>query len=242
MKMPEIKIPTPFLVTVDDVGWWNGRDGSEINQPFRTGMSRDHVPEDYRALATLGKALDMRIPAGLVLCEWDERNLLRQLPSATWMGDRWQVPFVNGAHKEEAVDILKEASSYIEPALHGVGHEFWIDGRMDRSEFHTSSGRMRHGDEVKKHLEYFFKLLARNDLDSGVRLFIPPALNHSFGNGDTGFQGIAGSFGIRLVTLLFQRIRCRIPPQYGNVGWECGVTVVDRGEAPIPWNGVAPCA
>ncbi|MCG8617157.1 MAG: hypothetical protein MI802_13140, partial [Desulfobacterales bacterium] len=128
----------------------------------------------------------------------------------------------------------------IEPSLHGVGHEFWINGRMNRSEFHTASGRMRHGDEVKRHLEYFFRLMNKNHLDSEMRLYIPPALNHSFGYGKNGFQAIAGTFGIQLVTLMFNRARCRVSPQFDKVGWESGVVLIDRGASPVPWNRIAP--
>ena len=238
--MPDISIPSPLLVTVDDVGWWDGRDGSARNQPFRTGMHRHHAPEDYRALAALGKALHMRIPAGFVLCEWDQANALRSLPSATWMGHQWQTPFRNRAQLEAAASIINEAAPYIEPALHGVGHEFWIDGRMDRSEFHNSDGRMRHPDEVEKHLEFFFRLMAQNHLDSDVRIFMPPALNHGFGKGPSGFQKIAASFGIRYVSLAFDRARCHVPPQLKNVGWENRVVLMDRGPSPVDWNRVAP--
>ncbi len=238
--MFDIKIPSPFLVTIDDVGWWSGRDGSAEHQPFRTGIEREHVPEDYRALGELGKALNMKIPTGFVLCEWDGTNMLKQLPSATWMGKQWQVPFTNAAYKEQAVSIINNAAQYIEPALHGVGHEFWIKGRMNRSEFHTSSGRMRHVDEVKKHLDYFFRLMVKNHFDPEIRLFIPPALYHSFGFGKNGFQDIISSFGIQFVTLLFERTKCRVIPQFDKVGWECGVVLIDRGEAPVAWNHVAP--
>ncbi|WDP88973.1 MAG: hypothetical protein HUN04_04190 [Desulfobacter sp.] len=238
--MFDIAIPKPFIVTVDDVGWWNGRDGSAQNQPFRTGMPRSHVPEDYKALAALGKGLGMRIPVGFVLCEWDRTNLLRALPSATWMGSRWQAPVIDQAQREKAASIIKEAAPFLEPALHGVGHEFWMDGKLDRSEFHTNDGKMRHPDEVKMHLEYFFRLLHQNRLDTDVKLFIPPALNHSFGNGESGFQKIAASFGIRQVSLVFDRARCHAQPQFREVGWENKVVLMDRGPSPIAWNRVAP--
>ena len=238
--MPKVIIPKPLLVTVDDVGWWNGRDGSARNQPFRTGMQRDHVPDDYRALAALGKGLNMRIPAGLVLCEWDGTGLLKDLPSATWMGRQWQPPSLDPSKKEKAAAIIADAAAWIEPALHGIGHEYWFNGILDRSEFHTADGSMRPPDDVKKHLEYFFKLMAQNRLDTKIRLFIPPALNHSFGNGDAGFQKIAGRFGIQYVSLVFSRAKCHAAPQYPEVGWENRVVLMDRGQAPIAWNRVAP--
>nr|NJM03197.1 hypothetical protein [Desulfobacula sp.] len=86
----KITIPMPLLVSIDDVGWWKGANGSGVNQPFRTGMPRDHVPEDYLALADLGRRLDMRLLAGFVLCEWDRGHILRNLPSSTWMGKTGQ--------------------------------------------------------------------------------------------------------------------------------------------------------
>ncbi len=80
-----LSIPMPLLVTIDDTGWWLGQDGSAKGQPFRTGMPRVHGPGDYTALIALGRSLDMKIPAGFVLCEWDRTQLLREVPSATWM-------------------------------------------------------------------------------------------------------------------------------------------------------------
>ena len=57
----QLTIPMPLQIIVDDVGWWSGVDGSQYNQPYRTGLGRDHQPEDYLALASLGKELGMRI-------------------------------------------------------------------------------------------------------------------------------------------------------------------------------------
>jgi len=101
-----LKIPMPLIVSIEDVGWWSGKDGSAFNQPYRTGMQRNHVSEDYTALAALGRGLDMRILAGFVLCEWDKANLLRQVPSTTWMGEQWTVPETNREQKEKAAWII----------------------------------------------------------------------------------------------------------------------------------------
>ncbi|SDU45084.1 hypothetical protein, partial [Desulfobacula phenolica] len=129
-----IQIPMPLIISIEDVGWWSGKNGSAFNQPYRTGMQRDHIPEDYTALAALGKGLDMRILAGFVLCEWDKTNLLRQVPSATWMADKWRVSEKNRDLKEKAAWIINKEKQKIEFGLHGVGHEFWTKGGMERSE------------------------------------------------------------------------------------------------------------
>lgn len=233
-----IQIPIPVLVTVDDVGWWSGRDRSALNQPFRTGMPRPHVPEDYEALVSLGRALDMRIPAGFVLCEWDRTGLLRSLPSSTWMGEQWRGFPWNRAETEKAVQIIQGGKPFLEIALHGVGHEFWINGQMDRSEFHNASGKMRHPDEVEKHLDFFFRLLDQIGLDSGVRMFIPPALHHSFGDGQ--FQRIAAPYGIQYVTLVFARAKWQARPQFPGAAWENRVVLLERGESPVSWNRASP--
>ena len=234
-----LSIPMPLLVTIDDAGWWLGQDGSAVGQPFRTGMPRAHCPEDYTALIALGRALNMKIPAGFVLCEWDQTRLLRGLPSTTWMAEQWRSPFRDQKTKEEAAQIIQKGSEYLEVALHGVGHEFWNQGRMFRSEFHDPEGRMRPRDLVKKHLEYFFRLMETFGLAQAPRIFIPPALHHGFGKGKKGFQAIARSFGIQYIPLVFSRADCRIAPQFKGLGWEEGVLLMERGISQTKWNQVA---
>lgn len=239
----DISIPMPLMISVEDVGWWSGKDGSAFNQPFRTGMQRDHVPEDYIALAALGKGLDTRILSGFVLCEWDKDDLLKKLPTATWMGEAWTISKDTQAKKEQASEIIKKHQQYIELALHGVGHEFWIKGRMERTEFHNEACEMRDPDEIRKHLEYFFKLMDQYHFDFKPETFIPPALKHSFGNGDNGFQKILNEFGIHYVTLIFNRAKMYSKPLTQKVTWENNVLMVERGESEISWNTVAasPC-
>jgi hypothetical protein len=78
-------IPMPVQVVIDDVGWWSGEDGSKRQEPYRTGINRNHVPADYQAIANLGRTLGIRPQAAFILCEWDKENILRQLPTSTWM-------------------------------------------------------------------------------------------------------------------------------------------------------------
>lgn len=228
----------PLLVTIDDAGWWLGQDESAIGRPFRTGMPRAHCPEDYTALVALGRSLDMKIPAGFVLCEWDQTRQLRDVPSATWMGEQWQSPFTDPAAMEKTVQIIQNSRDHLEVAVHGVGHEFWDRGHMFRSEFHDPQGKMRPRDLVKKHLEYFFKLMSSFNLAHNPRIFIPPALHHGFGKGEQGFQAIARAFGIQYISLVFSRADCSIVPQLPGVGWEEGVLLMERGISQTKWHQV----
>jgi hypothetical protein len=234
-----LSIPMPLLVTIDDAGWWLGQDESAIGRPFRTGMPRDHCPEDYTALVALGRSLDMKIPAGFVLCEWDRTRLLREVPSATWMGEQWQSPFTDPAAMEKAAQIIRNGRDHLEVAVHGVGHEFWDRGQMFRSEFHNTQGEMRPRDLVNKHLEYFFKLLGSLGLTRDPRLFIPPALHHGFGQGTKGFQAIARAFDLQYISLVFSRADCSLAPQLPGVGWEEGVLLMERGISQTKWHQVA---
>ena len=234
-----LSIPMPLLITIDDAGWWLGQDGSALGQPFRTGMPRAHCPEDYTVLIALGQALDMKIPAGFVLCEWDRTRLLRGLPSATWMAEQWRSPFTDQETKEKTAQIIQKGRDYLEVALHGVGHEFLDQGQMLRSEFHDPQGRMRPRDLVKKHLEYFFRLMEAFDLAQAPRVFIPPALHHGFGKGAKGFQAVVRSFGIQYIPLVFSRADCRMSPQFKGLGWEEEVLLMERGVSQTRWHQVA---
>ncbi len=233
-----LKIPMPLIVSIEDVGWWSGKDGSSFNQPYRTGMQRNHVPKDYIALAALGRGLDMRILAGFVLCEWDKANLLRQVPSTTWMGDRWTVPETNRDLKEKAAWIIKKEKKAIEFGLHGVGHEFWTNGRMERTEFHDAACEMRNRNDIRQHLTCFFRLMDQYHFDFTPRTFIPPALKHSFGNPDKGFQTILNEFGIQYVTLVFNRAKIHSKRKPEKIAWENKVLLVERGEADVAWHTV----
>ncbi|MDP3481453.1 MAG: hypothetical protein Q8R88_16925 [Desulfoprunum sp.] len=235
----QLTIPMPLQIIVDDVGWWSGQDGSQFNQPYRTGIGRDHQPEDYLALAALGKGLGMKILAGFVLCEWDKANLLRKLPSSTWMGEDWNNAGIRPAHKERAADILRRSQANIEIGLHGIGHELWVDGRMQRAEFHNQHCEMRDKDEIRRHLDFFLQLMEQYKLSPAPVSFIPPALKHSFGNGEEGFQKLLEEFGIRYVATHFDKARQFSAPLHPQLTWENNVLLVDREKAESAWNATA---
>lgn len=232
----QLTIPMPLQVIVDDVGWWSGKDESHINQPFRTGMSRDHVPEDYLALAQLGRKLHMKIPAGFVLCEWDKFNILRKLPSSTWMGTQWSMAGHRKDEKEKAAWIIRNAGENIEISLHGIGHEFWINKKMQRAEFHDEQCKMRDRDIIRKHLEYYFQLMDQYGFSPRPSCFIPPAMKHSFGNKDEGFQKLLNEAGISYVATDFKKARQYSKPIHTKITWECGVMLVDRGKHVPGWS------
>ena len=234
-----VSLPMPIFIVVEDVGWWQGRDGSVNNEPFRNGFSRRHCLDDYRALARLAKRLKMRIAIGMVLGEWDRRNVLRDVAGATWMGAAWDNRINQGPWLDEAAQFLRDNADWLEIACHGLCHEFWRDGRMERSEFHDSGGIMRPADIVRSHLDAFAKLLKEYKLPGFPRIFLPPALHHSFGNHCDSMQAILYDYGVRYVVTRFSKARRYAKPLHENLTWECGVGLLERGLAPVPWREAA---
>ena len=237
-----IWIPMPLQIVIDDVGWWCGRnDGAsgDSNGPFRTGMGRDHVPEDYKALVSLGKALGMRPQAAMVLCEWDRTNLLRGLPSSTWMGEHWDNRNWIGPWLDEASGILSDGAEHLEITLHGIGHEYWEDGKRSRAEWHDKGGHMRPREVVESHLDAYYELLEQNRIDGNILSFVPCAFLHALGDREEGFAEILKNRGIRYISTPFVRMRKAKEPEDRWFGIDRGIITVDRGDAGIRWDRAA---
>ena len=157
-----VTIPMPIQVVIDDVGWWSGEDGSKLQQPYRTGINRKHVPADYQAIADLGKKLGIRPQAATILSEWDRENILRDVPTSTWMREKWDNSKWVGPWLDEAADIIRNNRDHYELTLHGLGHEYWEDENFTRAEWADPSGQMRPLDQVEIHLDYFAKIMDQN--------------------------------------------------------------------------------
>ena len=176
-----VTIPMPIQIVIDDVGWWSGEDGNERQEPYRTGISRNHVPADYQAIVDLGIKLGVRPQAATILCEWDRENILRNLPTSTWMREKWDNSKWVGAWLDEAADIIRNNQNHYELTMHGVGHEYWQDENFTRAEWADRSGQMRPLDQVELHLDYFAKLMDQNQLGPFPTSFVPTAFLHGFG-------------------------------------------------------------
>ena len=146
----EVFLPMPVFPVIEDVGWRQGQDGSAVQQPYRNAFPRYHCLADYQALVRLADRLGVRIGLGMVLCEWDRNNLLREIEGATWMGSHWNNQENLGPWLDEVAEYLRNQQGSLELGLHALCHEFWHEGKMERSEFHDRHGNMRSktGDQV----------------------------------------------------------------------------------------------
>ncbi len=234
----KVFIPMPLQVVIDDVGWWSGEDSSLNQGPYRTGINRNHVPADYQAIADLGRELGIRPQAAFIACEWDKENILKQLPTATWMGREWDNSKWIGPWMEEAADIIRQNRQHMEITIHGVGHEYWEGGIPTRAEWTDSNGQMRPRDQVELHLEYFGKILDQHDLGPLPKSFVPAAFRHCFGPSDgrqVSLAEILKKWGVNYINTPFSSIYHRERIQYEYFGFDSGVMTVDRGDDEFPW-------
>ena len=232
-------IPMPLQVVIDDVGWWSGEDGSERQEPYRTGIDRNHVPADYRAIAELGRALGIRPQAATVLCEWDTENLLRSLPESTWMGAQWDNSRWVGPWLEEAADVIRQNEAHYELTIHGLGHEHWTNGRFTRAEWADENGRMRPREQVEAHLDAFEAILAQHELGGLPRSFVPTAFRHGFGpteGRDVSIAELLARRGVTYVNTPFGSMANADAAQHGVFGLDSGVMTVDRGDDLLDWD------
>lgn len=234
-----VTIPMPIQIVIDDVGWWSGEDGNEHQQPYRTGIGRNHVPADYRAIVDLGLKLGVRPQAATILCEWDRKNILRDVPTITWMREKWDNSKWVGPWLDEAADIIRNNQKHYELTIHGVGHEYWQDENMTRAEWADSSGQMRPLDQVELHLDYFEKLLDQNQLGAFPTSFVPTAFLHGFGlTGEhkISMAGVLKKRGVAYINTPFSNMYNAEGAQFRSFGIDSGVMTVDRGEDLLDWD------
>ncbi len=235
----KISIPMPIQIVIDDVGWWSGKDGSAYNEPYRTGINRNHVPADYQAIVDLGKKLGVRPQAATILCEWDRENILRNLPTSTWMREKWDNSQWVGPWLDEASDIIRNNSKHYELTLHGIGHEYWDNEKFTRAEWADTSGFIRPLDQVELHLDYFAKLMEQNQLGSFPTSFVPTAFKHGFGKtGEqkTSIAEVIKKRGINYINTPFDDMYNAEAAQFELFGIDADIITVDRGNDLFDWN------
>ncbi|MBT3384618.1 MAG: hypothetical protein HN778_18395 [Prolixibacteraceae bacterium] len=238
-KKLKIFIPMPIQVVIDDVGWWSGKDGSKKQEPYRTGINRNHVPNDYLAIAELGRELGIRPQAAIILCEWDKKNILRQLPTSTWMSEKWDNSKWVGQWLEETAEIIRNNKNHFELTVHGIGHEYWEGGNFTRAEWTDSKGQMRPQDQVELHLDYFEKLMNQHNLGSFPNSFVPTAFRHSFGPSEgrnISLAEILEKRGITYINSPFEGMYNNERIQHELFGFDAGVMTIDRGSDEFPWD------
>jgi hypothetical protein len=155
------------------------------------------------------------------------------------MGKKWDNSKWVGPWLEEAADIIRNNQRNYELTLHGVGHEYWIDGKFTRAEWADSLGRMRPQDQVEMHLEFFARLMNQNQLGAFPKSFVPAAFRHSFGPTEGQEMSMAELLkkqGISYINTPFHTMYHAEAVQFDLFGIDSGVMTVDRGEDLFDWD------
>ena len=238
-------IPLPIQVVIDDVGWWSGKDGSLSQEPYRTGINRNHVIADYKAIIDLGKALGIRPQAATVLGEWDRENILRNVPHSTWMGEKWDNSKWVGPWLEETADLITTNPAHYEITVHVLGHEWWTNGKFTRAEWADDKGIMRPKEILEQHLDAYAAIMFQNKLGELPKSFVPNAFKHSFGiteGNDISLAGLLKKRGFTYINTPFESMFNKEAAHYNFFGVDSGIMTVDRGSDIFDWNviGVKP--
>ncbi|NSW56235.1 MAG: hypothetical protein HPY44_09485 [Armatimonadetes bacterium] len=161
----DLNIPRAVQLVLDDVGWREGWSLDAEGGPWRAGVDRLMEPGDYAAIANIGAELNMRPQAVMVLCEWDRENLCARCPSCTQSGANWDNRGTIGPWADEAADIFRTRAAHLELAMHGVGHEYWLNGRRVRAEWYGAQEGLRWPwEDLLEHLHVFREILDQHGL------------------------------------------------------------------------------
>jgi len=236
-----VNIPLPIQVVIDHVGWWSGTDGSTYNEPFRTGIGRNHQITDYQAIIDLGKALGIRPQAAMILCEWDRDNILRNVPHSTWMGKNWDNSKWVGPWLEEAADLINNNREHFEITMHGVGHEWWDNGVLSRAEWANEKGIMRPEEDIERHLDAFEAIMKQNNLGKMPTSLVPTNFAHCFGTSEgnsISMAEILGKRGFTNINTHYAYLRHKERSQFNFFGIDAGIMTIERKEDLLDWHSV----
>ena len=232
------------MLCLDDVGWHDGRDLRYIGQASRSGLPRDHAPDDYIILGALGKAIDMKILCPLCLGDWDKDNFLRGALGVTHDPHNWdRAAEIDLEYSKRCFDALE--SAHIEYAVHGLMHGRYDEngGLIWEREYFVpkkdkESGKMLSVldlDNFKRRLDLFFKIYDSWGFSQKIRTFVCPCGLHGVSEEDvTKMTAELYSRGIRYAangTKVFDE-----PMKvYSGIGYvkKCGNA---KGGHSVPWE------
>ncbi len=175
-------LPSAIQICVDDVGWFTGADSRHAGRPSRTGMVRNHLPEDYIALNEVGKAIGQKLTCPLVLGEWDKENILRGEYGITYEPNTWDRASKLDLKLAEKCFEAAENSEYIEYAYHGVLHGNYTQNGSQITEqecfYYKNPGdkllSTQPEEEIAHRFELFFKIYNMWGFKKKIRTYAAP--------------------------------------------------------------------
>ncbi len=244
-----IIFPRPFAFAVDDLGWNIGNNTGSIDKqsPYRIGIDRKMDINNYKPIIEVGEAVGTRIQSLFVLAEMDRENILKNYPTTTWQGENWDNSKNISDNQIEIMNFVKNQAAYMEFGLHGVGHEYWVDGKMKRAEWYSTWEDHSWSEKsMREHIQCFKDIMAQYGLSkenghSFPESFVPCAYGYYWNPGEEYSTGkIMSEQGLKYVNTLFTYIEELNPPKGDNGGgFDNGVLVVNRINYGNPWYKLA---
>ncbi len=231
----KIILPRPFAVAVDDMGWMNGGSLAESGGPWRLGFKRKMRAEDYAPFVEIGAKLGVRFQTLFVLAEMDRLNVLRDYPTTTQAGKKWDNSENVSPEQIRIMDFVKENAAHIEFGLHGVGHEHWENGKRTRAEWYDmENDKPWPESDLHAHVEAYKKILAQYGLSeenghSFPESFVPCgwALYWNPG-GEYSTASVLRQYGVKYANTWFEKIPELNPPIKEGGGLDHGILILNR--------------
>ncbi len=232
----DILFPSPFALAIDDLGWMSGGSQGEENGPWRLGLKRDLERSDYQALVDIAKGSGIRLQGLFIMAEMDRTNACAKVPSSTRYGSNWDNSHNVGDEQLRIMDLVKEEAAWLEFGLHGVGHEFWVDGIRQRAEYYNLEQNHPWPEkDIREHLDLFVEIMGQYGLTpanghSFPESFVPCAYSYFWNpDGDPYSLGqVLNEYGVRFANTLFSYIPELNPPDATSGDFDNGVLVIDR--------------
>ena len=233
-----IIFPRAFAFAIDDFGWNIGDDYGDVDGqgPYRIGLKRNMTVADYEAVVTVGKAVGARIQGLFVMSEMDRLNILGADPTTTWQGKDWDNSSNISNEQIRVMDYVKNNAAHLEFGLHGVGHEYWVDGVKKRAEWYCTDDNHPWPEKtMRNHIQYFKDIMAQYGLSeengqSFPESFVPCAYGYYWNpKGKYSTGKIMADAGVKYVNTDFSYIEELNPPKGDNGGgYDNGVLVISR--------------
>ena len=241
--MEKIKIPFPFVLEMDDVGWDNGRDLRLAGKASRSGLPRYHAIEDYEMIDTLARASGKNISVALCVGDWDKDNILRGEVGFTHDPHGWdRAAEIDVAKYRACLDILERGR--IDYILHGVLHGLYDeDGKRINEREYLISKKDENGkshwelvsvEEFERHIETFLKIYNSWGMKQQIRAFVMPC-----GVNGTDYETVA-----TMASILYKHGIRYWADSFDFEGYTRPLTVVNgvalfdwgRNKTPMPWE------
>ena len=238
------RIPRSVLVVIDDCGMRDAIGEVGPGGRFETVINRPLGAADYETLARIGREAGTRLQLAMILCYWDCEGVCAKAPTTTWMGADWK-PETSRAWMEASAQVFADNPLHLEFAMHGVGHDYWIDGGPHVGEWaDRETGKPWPREDLQRHIDCFMEIVAQTGLADRVpyrvpESFVPCYFRYYLDDGNPASTGhLMAENSIRYASTPFGgglHMPSGEKPEADGV-FDSGILLLDRDNTDVRWN------